>query len=53
MAKVILAGDPNAAQFLNAGHSYLEAKQWLNSRELLLNLKGHNDGSPPGGFNLK
>ena len=36
MANVVLAGDPNAAQFLNAGHSYLEAKQRLNSRELQL-----------------
>jgi len=53
MAKVVLAGDPSAAQFLNAGHSYLEAKRWLNSRELLLTLKGHNDGTPSRGFNLK
>ena len=53
LAKVVLAGDPTAARFLNAAHSYLEAKRWLNSRQLLLILEGHNDGSPPRGFNLK
>jgi hypothetical protein len=53
LAKVVLAGDPDAAQFLNSGHSYLEAKRWINSHELLVVLEGHNDGSPPGGFTLR
>jgi len=53
MAKLILAGDPDAAQFLNAGHSYLNAKRWVNSHELLVVLEGHNDGLPPGGFTVR
>ena len=53
LAKVVLAGDPDAALFLNSGHSYLEAKRWINSRELLVVLEGHNDGSPPGSFTLR
>jgi hypothetical protein len=53
LAEVVLAGDPNAAQFLNAGHSYLKAKRWVNSHELLVVLEGHNDGSPPGRFTLR
>jgi len=53
LAKVILAGDPDAAQFLDSGHSYLAAKRWINSHELLAVLEGHNDGLPPGGFTLR
>ncbi len=53
LARVVLTGDPDAAQFLNAGHSYLEAKQWVNSHELLVLLEGHNDGAPPGSFTLR
>jgi len=53
LAKVVLAGDPDAAQFLNAGHSYLNAKRWVNSHELLVVLEGHNDGLPPYGFTLR
>jgi hypothetical protein len=52
LARVVLIGDPGAAQFLNAGHSYLEAKRWVNSHELLVVLEGHNDGAPPGSFTL-
>jgi len=53
LAKVVLAGDPDAAQFLNAGHSYLKAKRWVNSHALLVVLEGHNDGLPPGSFTLR
>jgi hypothetical protein len=53
LAKVVLAGDPDAAQFLHAGHSYLKARRWVNSHLLLVVLEGHNDGLPPGGFNLR
>lgn len=53
LAKLVLAGDPDAAQFLDAGHSYLRAKRWLNPHELLVVLTGHNDGSPPGAFTLR
>jgi len=53
IAKLVLAGDPHAEQFLNSGHSYLRAKQWLSSHELLVVLTGHNDGLPPGAFTLR
>jgi hypothetical protein len=53
LAKVVEAGDPDASDFLYAGHSYLEAKRWLNSHELLVVLEGHNDGLPPGGFAVR
>jgi hypothetical protein len=53
VAKIVLAGDSGAEQFLNSGHSYLKAKRWLNSHELLVVLTKHNDGSPPGAFTLR
>jgi hypothetical protein len=53
LAKSVLAGDPDASEFLDAGHSYLRAKRWLNTRELLVVLTGHNDGLPPGAFTLR
>jgi len=53
VSKMILASDPNAGEFLHAGHSYLNAKRWINSHELLVVLDGHNDGSPPGGFTVR
>jgi hypothetical protein len=53
IAKVVLAGDPDAAQFLNAGHSYLKAIRWINSRELFVVLEGYNDGLPPGLFTVR
>lgn len=51
LAKVVLAGDRGAEQFLDAGHSYLRAKRWLNSHELLVVLTGHNELSR-GAFTL-
>jgi hypothetical protein len=53
VAKVVVAGVPDAEQFLNSGHSYLRAKGWLNSHELLVVLTGHNDGLPPVAFTLR
>lgn len=52
LAQIVLARDPSAAQFLNSGHSYLEAKRWNNSHELLIILEGHNDGERPGAFTV-
>lgn len=43
VAKMVLAADPSAAQFLNVGHSYLRAKRWLNTHELLVTLTGQDD----------
>lgn len=53
VAKIVLAGDRYSEQFLYSGHSYLRAKRWLNSHELLVVLTGHNDGAPPGAFTLR
>ena len=53
LAKLLVAGDPGAAQFLGAGHSYLHAKRWVSSRELLVVLYGHFDEPPPRGFTLQ
>jgi hypothetical protein len=53
LAKLLVAGDPGAAQFLGAGHSYLHAKRWVNSGELLVVLYGHFDEPPPRGFTLQ
>src|SRR6266849_2001330 len=44
MAKLILAGDPDAAQFLNAGHSYLKAKRWSSRTSCLSSWKGTTTG---------
>ena len=53
LEKMILASDAGASEFLRAGHSYLKARYWINSHELLVILEGHNDGAPPGGFGLR
>jgi hypothetical protein len=52
LAKLLVAGDPGAAQFLGVGHSYLHAKRWVNSRELLVVLYRHFDEPPPRCFTL-
>jgi hypothetical protein len=53
LAKLLVAGDPGAAQFLGVGHSYLHARRWVNSGELLVVLYGHFDEPPLGGFTLQ
>jgi hypothetical protein len=50
LSTVIVDNDAEATRFLNAGHSYLQAKRWLNSHELLVVLFGHFDESPPHGI---
>jgi len=52
LAKLLVAGDPSAAQFLGVGHSYLQVRRWVSSRELLLVLFGHFDEPPLSGFTL-
>ena len=49
LGAVIADNDARATQFLRAGHSYVRAKRWLNSHELLVVLFGHFDDSPPHG----
>ena len=53
LAKVVVAGDPKAGEYVGAGHSYLKAKRWINSRELIVVLYGHFDEPPPRGFTLR
>lgn len=49
LARLVVAAVPDAAQYLKAGHAYLEAKRWINSRELFVALSGHFDEQPPPG----
>jgi hypothetical protein len=53
LAKVLIAGDHKAEDYIGVGHSYLEAKRWVNSHELLVALHGHYDEPPPRGFTLR
>lgn len=41
VARLLAVGDPSALKYLKAGHSYLVAKRWVASRELLVVLYGH------------
>jgi hypothetical protein len=52
LADVVTAADPNANKYLSAGHSYLEANRWINSRELAVTLWGHFDEERIG-FEIK
>lgn len=47
---IIVDQDAEVTEFLKAGHSYMRAKHWLNSHELLVVLFGHFDDSPPAGI---
>jgi len=53
LALLIAAGDPESTEFLNVGHSYLNAKRWINSHELFVVLSGHTDEPPLRGFTLR
>jgi hypothetical protein len=53
LAKVVVAGDPKAGEYVGAGHSYLKAMRWINSRELIVVLYGHFDEPPPRGLTLR
>jgi hypothetical protein len=53
MAEVILAKSADVKRFLNAGHSYVQATRWVDSRELIVVLFGHFDDPPIGGFTLR
>lgn len=50
LANVVVAKDARAREYLRAGHSYLQAKRWINSHELLVRLFGHFYEPPPRGF---
>lgn len=52
LSTFLKAGDGTAAQYLGAGHSYLEARRWINAHNLLVTLEGHTDQLPLVGFAL-
>ena len=53
IAELLVAKDAGVKKFLGAGHSYLEAKHWIDSHDLLIVLFGHFDDPPLGGFTLR
>jgi len=53
VAAMLTSGDTDATMFIRAGHSYLKAKQWINSQELLVVLYGHFDDPPARGFTIR
>jgi len=53
LAELLRAADPQSANYIQVGHSYLKAERWLNSYELIVSLKGYYDDPPPRGYSLK
>ena len=53
LAEAIRTHDRMALPFLKAGHSYVRAKYWINSHDLIVILTGHFDEGPPHSFTLK
>jgi hypothetical protein len=53
LAEWLVSKDPKAKEYLGAGHSYLEARRWINSHELLVTLEGHTDQPPRLEYTLK
>jgi len=47
---IIANSDEIATKMLNAGHSYVRTKGWLNSHVLVVILSGHFDEPPPRPF---
>src|ERR1700732_487988 len=43
LEKLIVAGDPAAVRYLNAGHSFLAVQRWLTPADLSITLIGHFD----------
>lgn len=53
IAELLVAKEAGIEKFLRAGHSYLEARHWIDSHDLLVVLFGHFDDPPLGGFTLR
>jgi hypothetical protein len=53
LEKLIVASDPPAARFTQAGHSFLAAQQWLSPTELIVTLTGHFDPPTATQFELR
>jgi len=52
LAMLLEAADPKTTGLLKAGHSYLKAKRWLSSQDLLVILYGHFDEHHPRAFTV-
>ena len=48
----LLADKPEAQRYLDAGHRYLAAEHWIDSKTLLVKLYGHFDDPPAASFHL-
>ena len=53
LEKIIVAADPAAARYLQAGHSFLAAQHWVGPSELIVTLAGHFDQPPATQFELR
>ena len=53
LAEWLVAKDRKAKEYIGTGHSYLEARWWINSHELLVTLEGHTDQPPRVEYTLK
>lgn len=49
LGQIITNHDAQAKPLLNAGHSYIRAKRWVNDNVLIVVLFGHFDEAPPRG----
>ena len=53
LEKLIVAADPAAVRYLNAGHSFLAVQRWLSPIDLSVTLIGHFDQPPATQFELR
>jgi hypothetical protein len=53
LGKLIAAGDPESAKYLEATHSHVSARAWLDSNALLVNVTGHLDQPPLDQFEVQ
>ena len=47
LAALVAKASPKAANYLNADHSYLEVKHWINSHEVLVKMMAYFSEPPP------
>jgi hypothetical protein len=53
LEKTIVAADPAAARYVQAGHCFLAAQHWVGPSELIVTLSGHYDQPPATQFELR
>ena len=47
VAQLVAKASPKGAKYLGAHHSYLNAKRWVNSHQVIVKLEAYFDESPP------